>query len=294
MLDNNNSKPNESTKSFHEELYNTTDNFDEPVLACTHEFIILNIMIVTTLATLIYGVVSWCIVKKFRNYRNFVFLNGILSNFTFYLLFLVYEYSINENNVMAEVFLQYLATSKSHWLVVISHMFYVDIVIVFNTQILRKYLKSTLFGWGVSLITTAIFVVVNINFYVFDRDDSLLYMEIMRFVLVGDRILPLIVNCFFYFRIVFSLCRSFIKRAHTTSDIWRGLYIASLIFILSDVLLLSDYVVDILFYQNRIAKLVVTLLTYFNPLVLDVYFVGLRSNREMWCNYYVKKLRQRL
>lgn len=33
-----------------------------------------------TIAAFIYGVTSWCLIKKFRNYRNFVFLNAILPN----------------------------------------------------------------------------------------------------------------------------------------------------------------------------------------------------------------------
>lgn len=138
-------------------------------LSQTQRLTIDSILIALTLATLTYGVTSWCILKKFRNYKNFVLLNAILSNFLRNILTPIYLHLSSENDhnksnatTASMLYLEYLAeyfsTAKTHWLLIISHMFYADIVKVFSGNMQRRYLKSSIFGWGVSLITTAIFI----------------------------------------------------------------------------------------------------------------------------------------
>lgn len=307
----------ESTESNDEDVYNSSEssveesydyedssdaewNDDEESfvweLSVTQEYIILYIIIILTSATLIYGVSSWCVMKKFRNYRNFVFLNGILSNLLYYSILLIFKWT--ENGFIENVtnyLCMYFETAKCHWLVVISHMFYVDIVKVFNGYYLqRRFLKSCIFGWGLSLITNTMSVFINYHFYdVFDYSETELLLKMTDLLSVVEQILPLTVNGIFYFIIVFSLCRSFITCALARSNIWRRLYISTLIFILGDVLVLCNYVIKAL-SPSQIIKLILNLLSYFNPLILDIYFVVKKSNRETWFDFYVNRKRQRL
>lgn len=109
-------------------------------------------VLVVTLATLLYGLISWCVLPKFRNYRNYVFFNALLSNF---LKIMAYHFSgLLCLQLKTRFYLRrYFSTTNTYWLLVISHMFYIDIVKVFNGNTRRRFLKSSFLGWGVPLIT---------------------------------------------------------------------------------------------------------------------------------------------
>lgn len=124
--------------------YDYEDKYGDYWIFMTQQLTVL----VVTLVTLIYGVVIWCIVKKFHNYINFVFLNTIFTNFLCYLT-LCFNQAIPLNAHWILIVITgyesgYFGTAKTHRLIVISHTFHIDIV--------RKL--EVLFGWGISLITT--------------------------------------------------------------------------------------------------------------------------------------------
>ena len=120
MVDNATSKQHDSEES--------DDTWDWS-LSDTQQLIINYIVLVLTLSTLIYGITSWCILRKFRNYRNFVFLNAILSNFIndtsnkvihFYFIW----FGVETYLFYGLIFLSHCChTARAHWLLVISHLF---------------------------------------------------------------------------------------------------------------------------------------------------------------------------
>lgn len=125
--------------------------------------------------------------------------------------------------------------------------------------------------------------------------------ELLRlFFVKGSLFYPLIVNFCFYLVIVYSLCRSYISNTHTGSYIWRRLYIATLIFILSDVIMLSDIVVnfvvkffDLGLYYIPYIKNILVCLDHLNILVIDILIVVFKGNRTIWYEFYVKKIKQK-
>lgn len=92
--------------------------------------------------------------------------------------------------------------------------------------------------------------------------------------------------------IVFSIFSNISES--TASNICRRLYIATLVFILSDVLLMGRLMFFIMTDQTDItlAYRILTVIVYLTPIALDVAFVCLRSNRKMWHEFYVNKLRK--
>lgn len=125
-----------------------------------------SIVIVLSLTTLVCGLTSWCIIKKFCNYRNYVYLNTILANFLFYsteLTFQMYENVILVPKIIFILFF-YLLSVKNHWLLVMCHMFYVDLVKVFGSNIQSRNLKSTVFAWIVSFISINILILISYCF----------------------------------------------------------------------------------------------------------------------------------
>ncbi|KAJ8730997.1 hypothetical protein PYW08_002410 [Mythimna loreyi] len=255
------------------------------------------IICVLTLAALIYGLTSWCFLKKFRNYRNYVLLNAILSYFFHYFTFiLMYSKKIRFDDY-SEV-IDYFTTVKNHWLLVISHMFYVDIVKVFNQNIKRRYLKASLFSWGLPVITSIIseyllkmyveYIWINVDNYYLTNNyvfGTIFYLE---------QIIPVTINTVLYIVTVISLCRSFNMSTHTGRNTCLRLYIATLIFLMSDVTLLSSYIMNMTKYSFNIYFIIAEyLLVYFNILLMVVFLIAVKGNRKAWYDFYVKWINQR-
>ena len=124
--------------------------------------------IALTTVPLLYGVISWWLIKKFRNYRNFVFLSAILANFLVALAIIFlsylrrYLYTITDTLayrhfvVIHDLLLFYITTVKIYWLLVICHMFYAKVV---KRHTKRRYFKSSLFAWGLPFVSCHIFLV---------------------------------------------------------------------------------------------------------------------------------------
>ncbi|KAJ8715008.1 hypothetical protein PYW08_004989 [Mythimna loreyi] len=291
--------------------YPDDDNYDYSLdctweLSVTQDLIIMIVVIVLTLITFIFGVTSWCIMKKFRTYKNYVFLNAILSNLLYFLcrVWILKEYDIYGLDILVTLkyydkysyyACEYILTVRFHWLIVISHMFFVDIVKVFSGNIQNKYLKSAIFGWGISLITATICATLRalsiLNYSTLRSRFGIIVTTIIAVIMsFGNQVLPGILNCYFYIRTVFTLWLSYNASAQTPSYIWRRLYIATLILILSDAMLLYNSLIKFMFNaNNRIANFFVTLFGEINPLILDVFFIILRSNRKLWHDLYIHR-----
>ncbi|KAJ8714963.1 hypothetical protein PYW08_004944 [Mythimna loreyi] len=240
------------------------------------------IVYVLTLAAFTYGLISWCLIKKFRNYKNYTFLCTIFAN----LLLLTCGFIASTSNWLYFSTLFYFYTVKHYWLLVISHMFYVDFVKVFNGNINRKYLKSSIFSWGVPLIPT----VGTLFFGIWKSDIGKKYVGIILMILFATLILPLVVNCILYIIILCSLCRSFKTNEPTTSNTCRRLSLATLIFILSDVSLLSSYIIMIVMSAPSPGFVLELLLLFWSTLVLELFLVVGKRNREVWSEYIERQL----
>lgn len=239
-------------------------------------------LIVVSLLILIYGVTSWCLIKKFRTFKNYAYINAILAAWLRILVTTVDKLSLFSkenafNNTIFDFIFGYLMTVQWSWLVVICYIFYMEIVKVFNMEIRRKFLKSTIVTWVLALFTTAYVTVQLIYFW-----DSV-FLFSLSIIIVA---LPLIINVVLYFFIIGSLCCCSRGNASTTGNC-RRFYIATLIFIFSDL---------IIFFGIALTEVVNTLyivdalLSCSQIIILDVFLPLLRSNRELWREYFRRRL----
>ena len=297
-MSNNDTKTDDSVEEFYK---NMEEEIRTAKLYYAGEMTVHSVMLVLTTATMIYGVISWYLMKQFRNYKNFVFFSTMIANVFGIIVVLnsislPYSVSKIQYDVLSSSFGQFLViyavTVRHHWLIVICNMFYVDIAKVYNGHVRKKYLKSSLFVWVAGFITTIITV---ISTYV----NLVIYKSVTWFinVLMFMVSLPVILNCILYFAILCSLCRSSDASGQAAADKRRRLYIATLIFLLSDLLLLSVYVLKYINYVATVSSFVLffaqMFLQHFNPLMLNIYFVVVKSNRELWYAFYVNKLNER-
>lgn len=209
--------------------------------------------------------------------------------------FLLYSALLSSTNLADTIILKLIALFlslsqlyvRNYWSVLLCHI-YVDFVKVFNTHtIQRSYLKSFLFAWGMGVMSTSVLIF----FFILQTvtDISINFIEAALYSL------PLIVHFYFYFKIVYSLCRSFTS-AQTANNIGRRLYIATLIFLLSDIIMLPDFSLikaHIPPESRIILFLIKTLFLNLNANVVSVFYVIIKSNREIWFEFYTRKVNQR-
>ncbi|KAH9643946.1 hypothetical protein HF086_016496 [Spodoptera exigua] len=106
--------------------------------------------------TLSYGILSWCLIKKFRNFKNYVFLSGTLVNVIRLSLLAAtvmhrdlntLKFAFSKLIFMSNLSLIYFSTVYNNWMVVMCYMLYVDIVKVFKKDFKKKYVQVTLLTW---------------------------------------------------------------------------------------------------------------------------------------------------
>ena len=247
--------------------------------------------------TVLCGITSWCKLKKFRNHRNYVYLNAILVNVLLYLIkIFAAPYIAYSNHLSLKIvcffLLYFLIYVRNLWLLVICHMFYLDFVQVFDSHIHRRYLKSSIFAWGFGFLATAIYCFVSWFYPISTTALTTSHQSLgIIFNTSGSQIFPLIGNCCFYILIVYSLSRSYNKSTITATNIWRRLYIATLIFVLSDIIMLSQYFLSIFgnFYECTTPFLIDTFLDNLNAIILPIFLVFVKSNREILYDFYLIK-----
>ncbi|KAF9798367.1 hypothetical protein SFRURICE_016005 [Spodoptera frugiperda] len=107
------------------------------------------VLFALTLIAFVYGVTSWCLIKKFRHFRNYVILSAItagllrLVTFQIGMSLITRDIVLNYPVVPALVAstMTYFSLSFNCWLLVLCYIFYVDFVKVFRLDIHRRYLK---------------------------------------------------------------------------------------------------------------------------------------------------------
>ena len=273
------------------------DDFKSRVVMSRYSIVIYT-STALTIATFIYGVISWWLIKKFRNYRNFVFLNAIVANLFLVVIVLCFSYIYHKMSHISQSFLYqeyavlhfflylYIGNVKIHWLIVICHMFYVDIVKVFNGQTKNIRLKSCLFAWGLPFVTSHVYTYMIIAL---DNVTS----KAANIVLFMAFALPMILNSVLYITIVIALFRSSNASSQTTTSKWRRFYIATLIFLLSDTLIFSTYSFKNLNNSATLILIENIVNAILNPLIIYTYFVVVKRNRVLWYEFYAKKLNKR-
>lgn len=244
-------------------------------------FYINLIVLALTLATLIYGVTLWCLIRKFRNIKNYVFLNAILANFLLYsmttILIHISDSARGSQNLrlcvqIVSYFVIYFVTGQHHWVIVLCYIFYVDVVKVSDVHIRKWYLNSGLFGWCLPLIPTLIFIFVTTK-------SLIKYSSLAGIILF---ILPIILNCILYIKILCSVFGSPNVNEPRVTKKWTRLYIATLIFILCNIFLLYSFIIN-LTVKRKSAKVLSLLLFEICLLVLDILFIAVKDNRKIWC-----------
>ncbi|KAJ8707467.1 hypothetical protein PYW08_010719 [Mythimna loreyi] len=281
------------TSAFNSSVTNTSDDtniFIEPCVPSAYYLIVFAwIIIVLSLTGLLYGVTSWCIIKKFRHLRNYVLLNLMITNMIRYSLFVYVEsncflHYIHLVKVQIVLYLfEFWALTFNCWLLVLCYIFYIDFVNVFNKEISRRYLKSNLFAWGVPFAAILLYFITGRLLYAYCS------MEILTTPIgISLLLLPVTISFVVYVMVVYSLFWNSKAPASTSSDKRRRLYISTLIFVLSNVMVLYC-LRDLFEVTDKYVNVLGVFGEFMNIIALDTYFILGKFNRELWQGYFKKR-----
>ena len=236
-----------------------------------------------SMTAVIYGVTSWCIIKKFRHFKNYVFISANIANMLYFLAWFFMAHpgellKYSGDLVMFVLFLYTLLLCNS-WILVTCYIFYVDFVKVFYYDIRKRCLKSSLFCWGVPSITFFFLYVIPVLLSSYD----LLYNYLTPVTLGIYIALALIgiiffLNCFLCVRVQYTLFR-----ASASIKKLRGALKCSLIFCFSIILPSTALLSKCL---NLHVLVILGLLV--NATVLNLFLTLRKTNRELWWDFLNK------
>ncbi|KAF9823554.1 hypothetical protein SFRURICE_011407 [Spodoptera frugiperda] len=268
-----------------------TTAFKPTLVSVVVEYLVLAM----TLTAFIYGVISWCLIEKFRHFRNFVYINAVVSSLLRLLTVsiiipcVMQVIVIDDKDILdiCRYICTYFSAVQNYWMLVICYIFYVDIVKVFRGHVKRKYLKCYLFAWGipfVTFLTYYVFLYFNEKAQFYASGSTLDYFanSVEVFIIVS----PLMINCGLYAAVLIALCHCFKPKAPTATDNWRRFYIATLLFLLSDVLVLSSLIWDAM----SVTFVLRAVMSKLQQVAIAIFFPLLRNNRELWQQYFAKKV----
>lgn len=221
---------------------------------------------VLSLVTCVVAFVSWIMIPKWRTFKNYVFLNLILS-YTASYTFLVAE-ALNETSYVMNYFL----CSFSCWLFIASIVSYMDIVKVFSSNVTRRKLKCTLFAWGVPLPNTLLNVV---------EQECYSFSDVVK---SGDNnyyfiLILLLCNFFIYIKVFYSLFR--VARFRSRARYMQKVQVATFTFFMSGSMILPPLVLSE-FGMTFYTSLIVGVMPFVQTIALSTCFLMLKSNRMMW------------
>ncbi|CAH0603060.1 unnamed protein product [Chrysodeixis includens] len=279
--------------STHNYTQNVTTSDENVSFLQPYDVVDYTVFIITVIVCL-FGALSWIKIKKIRSLKNYVFLNTMFAtvlNF-FAIWFNAYKYldTLDKGDklfyliTLYQFVIIYLRLVVSFWLLVLCCLFYVDIVNVFKVDITRRYLKSSLFAWGVPLIITFVSsALIPITLYNIDKNNG--RPDVFLIINIVLIFIPTVVNVGIYIKVLISLFKAN-DFSRATFEV-RRVFTATLIFVLSGILFLLVPIFSLIEPSNFVLAFV----EYAQIVTLDIYFLIVKSNRTVWKEYYVNSIR---
>lgn len=231
---------------------------------------------VLSLVTCVFALISWIMIPKWRTFKNYVFVNLILSYTLSYTFFFTKIFDITNDYVYIFV------CSFSCWLFIGSIVFYMDIVKVFSVEVTRKKIKSTIFAWGAPLLNYLLNVIDKELFRISEMFSS--NKNSFYFVL-----LMLFCNFLIYLRVLYSLFRVSGLRSTSRTRIKQKVQVATFTFLMSGSMTLPALLVEE-FGVTLYSAIVSGTIPFIQTIAISTCFLMLKSNRTMWRELCCKKI----
>lgn len=260
------------------------------VYICVH-YIIMAVCVIT----FTYGVISWSLIRKFRNINNYVFLHATLSNVVRLTVIAATTLHTDYKEVMINyhcatyLFFYYITMVYKNCLVVICYMFYVDIVQVFRKDIKRRYLKVTIFAWLVPLLLMisclAIFTITVLCI----TNPSIEFISVFLplVIIITCDVLPTFINGVIFIKVAWTLLFSKSVNADSMSKEARRKENCQRLGLLTSIFVLSQVTVfSFTFWKLLELPFAVRVVTAcLQTLLVALFLPFTKKNRALWQEY---------
>lgn len=255
--------------------------------------------IVVATGSVIFGVTSWILIKRWRQFKNYVFLNVIIMS----IITLLMNYTLNRtffyahlNNgevfdityfqlptckILVQVAFVLSRIAMSHWLLVATVMFYMDIVKVFNNRIRHRYLITNLFTWvGTLLEGSVLFLTVWLGH---------LKVRHVGYISFGITCFYKAINTVLYLRVLYTLITLANRDKSSRKNVCQNITFSTAACVTSAISFYPPMLLAIDFTQNITVRhicIIVSLLSLFGVLG---FFLSMRSHRKAWRNHLQRR-----
>lgn len=244
--------------------------------------------------TSIFAVTTWILIPKWRCYRNYIFLNLIIS-FAWVasnplIKRRLLKNELSDMNIWAYTvfasFDLFALTSFEAWIFLAALVFYMDLVTIFEKKIFRKIFKSNLFAFVFPFVNSVIFFLI-IAWYRNERDVDFLFIN---YICNKYKMIVCLVFVFAHLFIYIQVLRSILKlKDERRLKIQVSLIIFSVSGLFIITCLLFCYVQDhggtVLTFTHLAIKVSLTAQTIAFGFIFTF---GLKSNRALWKEYWRK------
>lgn len=228
--------------------------------------------------TVIFGALSWTLLPKWRQFRNYVFINASLASGTYLIL--------NSGYIDTDTFLNYIADVCDNalpcWLVLIAYSFYMNVVKIFSHHPDHVYLYANAFGWAVPALFCACDILL-------DNDDSEEEYNDGFLVIEYTEIVSSIINLIMYSRVLYVLKASGNIRSSSKVSSWQRLRIATVIFVTSGVAIyIPLLILDRIDLKPELYSLP-TFVYLIQLCLMEVMFLMLKCHWVLWKEFLYKQ-----
>lgn len=222
-----------------------------------------------SILSIVFGLVTWIFVPKWRQFRHHVFLCLLL---TFPLPWILSPISDTWPSSQLLVTM-YVMMAFGNWLVIITVMFFIEFVQIFTTvNKIRNYLLSNMFGWILPLVTETLYV---------------LYGEGVVAIMF---ITQLLVNVILYIRVLFALCKpSRVPEPEGGKSCGTKIILSTFTFIATGIFLFIPFF--IMSVYDSVFFMLFFMITMYS---INIFFLMLKSHRELWAERWRRVMNSRI
>lgn len=253
-------------------------------------FVYFNIFdILVSIVTLFFGFISWTLLPKWRSFKNYVLLNIAAAAFFKHLVL----HLINFPSAYFDYFYVYyyvydiFVFAHNFWMVIMSAVFYSSVVKIFRSRSKGRFLNSALIAWVIPVIlaiTDFILSGYNVNYGLPRIINSLIFTVFPNLIQLTVFIM--------YTMVLWNLLKSSTVR-RSNENISAKVQLATLLLLMSGVTSITCQIVDTLISDTTVFTLLMENVDLISNIIVCVWVLATKSNRDLWVHYYRNKIRKR-
>lgn len=221
-------------------------------------FCVFNLLLL--LGTLTFIAVSWYKIKLWRQFKNYIFLNIIITVTMLDVSKIVYYAVLPTPNIhVVDLMYKLSMASFSNWLLVMCIVIYTKIVKVFSSSLQNRYLKVNAFAWGISVLESVIstYVLCPTVIYI---------LHVMSYVILG-----------FYLSIIYALVKLALVRMVSNDNSCQIVRI--FVYVTSAFSMLV--ILQVIEYFPELSDILFIVILFIQVIFVAA-FLSMKSHRELW------------